>query len=207
MLNLKKVKKNNLPNEVLKTLAREIQASMKSLAQIHLQFPESNDTFQYPSLSMTFGDPEFTPENCPYQVSEDPDNLTPVDTQNPTTLPKNRTLYVDGYYEFPIQVDIWATSKKERLDLLQEFEKMFRKQFPIFGITAELKDYYNILCRYEYSGYNFADDGELTSQTKEWRVKIDVIAHCDSIHAVDESLMREFEVGDENINDDVSIIE
>jgi len=187
----------SITKEVLKHLADHLKKEMPELRQILLDFPEANKSLVYPSVSLFVQAPEYTPEMNPYLHNF-------VDISQPMA-PKHKVRYVSGEYDWKIQADIWCQYKEERHRLYDQFYKAFNSQFPTLGLTLEMKDYFEVLCRYDMIGFNYGDDGELSSQTKEWRVKIDIIGHCKAIIERTESIIETTELDVTNINDEIII--
>jgi len=68
-----------------------------------------------------------------------------------------------------------------------------------------MEQYHGIICRYDFEDLNFDDDNEVSSQTKEWRVKIDLLALCKAIHTREEFAILDTEIDDQYINETVQI--
>lgn len=191
-------KTSDLSKEVIFSLGKFLKSKMPSLVRVYAQFPESNMEIAYPSMTITMGEPRFTPENCPYVVAKEGFVRGSTST----------VLYVWGYYDYNLQLDIWCRTKEERHRLIGEFEQAIFDDNHVVGITTTLENYYESLCRYDYEGYNNSEDSEISSQTKEWRVKIDMLAHCDAIAAKKEHLINNVAIVDdldENISEYVII--
>lgn len=183
--------------DVLVQLGKHLKKEMPDLKQVLLDFPEANKTLMYPSISLFVQSPDYVPEMNPYVASE-------VDISQ-FEAPKAKYRYVTGSYDWKIQADIWCQNKEQRHRLYDQFYKAFNSQFPTLGLTLELEDYFGVLCRYDMVGFNYGDDGELSSQTKEWRVKIDLIGHCKAILEQTQSRIESTSVDVENVNDNVII--
>ncbi len=188
--------KEAVSREIVYEFGKYLKKYIPAICAVYPEFPESNMELEYPAASLIGGNVAFRPEMNVYELSA---------TQDRFALEQ---LYVWGDYEWPLQLDIWCSSKEERWRILNEFEKLMMRQFMdncTIGVTLNLENYYNTHTRYDYEGYNFADDAEETSQRKEWRVKISLLAHCKAIHSQKEFAMANFELDTEQISETVVI--
>lgn len=175
-------KPNSVTEEVVKRLAVFLKSAMPDLKQILEEFPEASENLDYPSISIFAGEPTHRPQ-APVLVHQD-DVVAPA---------KIKTKYIVGEYEWKFQIDLWASSKKQRHDLYQKFYDAFSNRWPIMGLSLTLSEYHDVICSYDITGYRF-DDSEAGSQRKEWRAKIAVMANCDAIKARDEFAILQTEV-------------
>jgi hypothetical protein len=109
--------------------------------------------------------------------------------------------YQIGEYEFPLQVDIWARTKEERFRLEDEFLNAFSADFPIHGLSLVLERYHDVNCKYDMIDTFTYPDDEGSSQRREWRAKIDLVANCKAIHELDEFAMVTTEIESEIYED------
>lgn len=180
--------KEEVTREIMYEIGLFLKKNMPSLKQVLIGFPESNVTLNVPSMTITMQDPGYQPEVQPYEWKQK------TQPKPGATDAKYQYLYVYGEYNAALQLDIWTANKEERYRLLDQFKKAMLKNWPDLSIILPMANYYDVLCRYDFENYNIQDDGELTSQTKEWRVKIDLLAHCKAVHSVEEFAIIETEV-------------
>lgn len=186
--------KEDINREVITRLGDHLKAGMPSIRQVIHNFPEANQTLNYPCLSIFSNAPTFVPEHGAYEYQG---------TQK--SAAKYEYLYVVGQYDWTIQIDIWCQSKEQRYQLYDQFFRAFNSQFPVMGLTLTMKEYYEILCRYDMTGLNYEPDGEASSQRKEWRVKIDLLGSCKAVVDREEFAILTTEIDTENINETVEI--
>jgi len=96
---------------------------------------------------------------------------------------KVAALFGVGQYDIDVQVDIWTPYKANRAVLYKKFSEAVDEEFLTTdngssGLSLTLANYFDTIARYEIVGYNFPDD-ERSSQTDEWRVKVDLKVHFD----------------------------
>jgi hypothetical protein len=172
----------SVSEEIIKKIGDYLGARMPTLEQIIYEFPTANTQLKYPSLSIIqVGDADYAPEMNPY-----------IHSQGSIINHKADIRYVVGKYDFKLQLDIWCRNKKERNDLYQEFFKAFNSQFPKMGLSLNFTDYYNIICRYDMISF-MKEDSEVTSQTREWRIKIRLLANCDALLEKNEYIVESLE--------------
>lgn len=86
------------------------------------------------------------------------------------------------------------------------FENLFKALNPDIeppGLTLTLKNYYGVLARYDFVGFQFEDE-EITAQRQEWRAKLDVLGHHKAIRDRDDFAIKTIDPGLE-VTDTVSI--
>lgn len=186
----------SVSKEVLKRLGIHLKAQVSELQEVLEDFPESNVQLKYPALSIFTGAPDHRPF-APYLLSK-----TDPDVNNQSIIK-----YVVGDYEFRLQLDLWCRSKVERHKLYEKVYLAFTTQFPVMGLSLNLTDYHNTICRYDLVSYDFEEDNEAGSQRKEWRAKMGLVAHCKAIKEVTQYVMQTFEVDDQNITENQAIPE
>lgn len=168
--------------EVVRRLGNHLKSLMPELAQVVEEFPESNQQLKYPCLSIiTAGDPTHTP--C------DPYLLRKKDAISN----KASVLYVSGSYDLTLQLDFWAASKEQRSKIYDSFYKAFNSQWPVMGLSLILENYYNTIGRYDLTSYRF-NDGEESSQRKEWRAKVKIIVTAKAVLERKEFIIAETEL-------------
>lgn len=176
----------SVTEELIKRIGEHLKDNMPNLSDVLYEFPESNIEIDYPSLSIIqAGDLDYTPEMTPYPYVEI--------GSGDITASKADVRYVVGQYNGVLQLDLWCRNKEERDDLYEEFFQAFNSQFPVLGLTLSLTDYHSALCRYDLRGSS-KEDSEISSQRKEWRVRIDVMFNCKAILEKEEFIVEETEV-------------
>jgi hypothetical protein len=157
---------------IIETLADYIGTELPELSILE-EFPNHNDQLTYPALSIiTVGDVGYRP----YSSKELLDSS--VDPDNPSTNDIN--VYAIGHYDLNIQLDIWASNKEQRAEYYEKVMNVLDKQLidddMPSGLSLPLKDYYNIIARYDHTGYNYVD-GEDSANRTEWRAKIKILGN------------------------------
>jgi hypothetical protein len=97
---------------------------------------------------------------------------------------KVAALYRTGKFDLTLQVDIWSPYKVKRNELFKLFHDTLNKEFAEgdsrpTGLSLQLAGYYNVIARYDITGYNFPDS-ERGSQEDDWRAVIDLQVHFDT---------------------------
>lgn len=189
-------------DEVIFRLAEEVRARVPEIKQVLEEWPNANQELQYPALSiLSATNVQQTPCH-PYLLE-----VGTIDAQN-----KSINKWIVGNFDWKLQLDVWCGNKPERNTMHEAIStKLFVGQFldsinEITGISLQLLNYHNILCRYDLVGYRF-DDSEAGSQRQEWRIKMDVLAHCKQIVEKEEFQIVETEITDEFINTDIVVVE
>lgn len=154
---------------IVNQLATYLQSAMPELAQVLEDWPAASQVLKYPSLTIFSNKPTLM-NLMPYELSR-----SAPDLQNRTVVK-----WIVGEYDFKLQLDLWAASKKERNDLYDLFFQKFNRDINPMGLGLQLEKYHGIWCRYDMTGYSF-EDGEAASQRREWRAKIDIVANCRAI--------------------------
>lgn len=176
----------------LKALVREfgdyLRSNMPSVQEVLEDFPEASAELRFPAVSIFSRTPEFSPELSPYVVGMS----TPVD--NRATVKR-----VVGSWDLAMQVDLWCGYKDERFKLFDEFFAAMTKQVTPNGLSLQLAEYHGTWARYDMTGHTF-DDSEAGSQRGEWRVRIDVSAHCRGIIEREEFIIQTIETNLETPN-------
>jgi hypothetical protein len=175
-------------------IGKFLKENMPSLRAVYNEWPSNNVSLETPSISILTTDPGFQPDIVPY-----------IHEKGPIEGARYEVLYVYGEYNASLQLDLWCKNKEERYRLLDEFKKAMLAQWPERSILLNLENYHNILCRYDFEEYNFNTDNEESSQTNEWRVRIDMLAHCKAIHTQEEFAILQTEINDSDINEIVGI--
>lgn len=159
---------------ILKELGDHLATGMPILKDVLLDWPDANRDLEYPTLSITTNSPSFLPL-MPYEISaEDPD------VEN-----KIKTLNVTGQYEWDLQLDFWTGTKPERHSIYAQFVAAFNSQY-ISGaredvaLALALQEYHGIFATYDQTNYSFPD-GEDSSQRREWRLKVNILANTKQV--------------------------
>lgn len=174
--------------EVLNRLAEYLKTQM-ALAQVHLEWPTGNVELKYPALSIFPGKVDFTPQ----PASEH--------TVTPGSGVRGEVLWYVGDFDFRLQLDLWCGSKEARAQLYESLFQAFHSMLPISGLSLSLTEYHDIFCRYTLTGHEMMD-GEEQAQRKEWRLKADVLAHCEAVVRRTENLIKSGEVTFDSYNED-----
>lgn len=154
---------------VLSALGAHLKANMPSLQQVLLDFPDAGTVLKMPSLTIFSGaSPAFMPL--------DPYPLEQGDTVNHRALVKR----VVGEYDLNLQLDLWCPNKLTRSKLWEEFFKAFNPEVSPMGLSLQLMDYHEIWCRYDLTGYDLGDSEE-SSQSGQWRARINVLANTRAV--------------------------
>lgn len=159
---------------ILKELGDHLGKRMSVLKDVLLDWPDANEVLNYPTLSITTNTPTFLPL-MPYQLS----------AEDPKANNKIRTLNVTGQYEWNLQLDFWTGTKPERHSIYSQFVAAFNSQY-ISGeredvaLALALKDYHGIFAIYDQTNYSFPDSEE-SSQRREWRLKVNVLANTKQV--------------------------
>jgi hypothetical protein len=161
---------------------------MPSVREVLEDFPEASAELLVPAVSVFSRSPVFVPELSPYVVA------TSAVTNNRSTVKK-----VVGAWDFKLQVDIWCGYKEERFTLFNEFFAAMTNQVTPNGVSLQLGSYHDTWARYDMEGHAF-EDSEMGSQRGEWRVRIDVSAHCRAILEREEFIIQTIETNLETPN-------
>lgn len=161
--------KRNCVKAVLSALTAHLRANMPNVAEFSEEFPSANVALKYPMVTITTGNPVFTP-------------LEPtVLFQGPTGLDnKAQVQRIVGMYDLQMQVDIWCRNKVERINMFEEFFQAFNQEIDPMGLSLKLDDYFGVFCRYDSIGHDLAD-GEQASQTDEWRARINLLVNTRAV--------------------------
>jgi hypothetical protein len=149
--------------EVVERLAAFLDAKIPSLAQVLSDFPEANTVLKYPAISISHGPATFT-----YAIPT-------VYAQGVPASNAADVKYDVGWFDWSLQIDLWERTKEQRYDLFEEFFSAFHDAVPSTGINLTLTQYHNVICNYFMQSHAF-EDGEVSSQRKEWRARINVAA-------------------------------
>jgi len=167
--------------EIGAALGDELDRLVPKFKQVLNQFPESNRKLKYPSMSIFAVDTPITPvPRYEHEIGplneEDPDNKFSINK------------YVTGKLDGKLQLDLWAQSKEQRGEMVNLVQEAFESQETTSGLTITLKNYHDILSRFDLVGVSFPDSEE-SSQRKEWRAKLDVLVNCKTITAKKQSVI------------------
>lgn len=153
---------------MIEALGKHLKNEVPRLEAVHFDWPEPNQILKFPSITLMTLAPTFNNE-MPYVLS------LGVELNN-----KSDNLYVVGNYEYKLQLDLWCRSKQERFLAYSEIFKALNPTIAPMGLSLQLKDYYDLWCRYDFVGHSF-EDGEIGSQRNEWRVKLNLLANCKAV--------------------------
>lgn len=182
-----KTRNFSVTKEVVKQFADFLKKNVRILKDVKEDWPSASQKLRYPSATIFTNIPEYEPL-FPYP-------LVPFDPNIVLTKPEIKVKYVVGQYDWSLQLDLWTGNKFNRHDLYEEVFQAFHKQIrkignfnsrvPQTGLILTLDDYFKIPCIYTWAGYNF-EDSEISSQRREWRVKIDILANTKAIVETDD---------------------
>lgn len=174
-------KVESVTKEVLEALGAFLDDAIPDLRQILYDFPESNRNLQYPSASI-------------FVVGSELQNLHPyVFSQGSVSNSKADVKWVIGQYDWSIQLDLWERTKEERHDLYEKLILAFNQTPPNTGVHLPLENYHNVVCSYTITNYSI-EDSEASSQRKEWRATVDIVANCKAVVEKSEFIIEESEV-------------
>lgn len=159
------------------SIGKHLEENMPRLEQVLFEFPGPNLKLKYPSLTVTSGNPAFSPLD-PYLLS-----------QGETDNHKASVKRVVGRYDLNMQLDFWARNKEERYILLEEFFVAFNSQVEPMGLSLQLEDYHDLWCRFSMDGYTL-EDGEVSSQRGEWRARVAILANTMAVIEKDEFIIE-----------------
>lgn len=168
----------SVTREVLEQLGKHLDDQIPELNQIIYDFPESNIKLKYPAISMLVTNDDYVNE-MPYILK-----------QGELSGYKKDIYYVLGQHNWSIQLDLWERSKEERHDLFERFMMGFNSSLPNPGLNLTLKNYHGISCSYTMTNYSL-EDSEVSSQRKEWRAIINIVANCKSVLSKREYIITE----------------
>lgn len=168
---------DSVSKELVFRLAKHLQAYVPGLTQVNDEWPAANVALKYPVITLLTKQPKYDPFS-PYPV-------TKHDTEAELENIKNEVKYVVGAWEWPIQLDLWCSTKAQRNEFFEKVHKAFHRNMSAPGITATMENYHNALARYDLAGFQYQDE-EISAQRTEWRVTMDVLAQCKAIVSKDE---------------------
>lgn len=165
--------KTAVVDELIAFLKRELPG----IGSTSSEWPEPGQAIVYPALAViTRGDAIFTPQKKREDLSARGD-----DYEVSPGKPRIATRYVVGRWEIPLQIHLWAVSKIERtkLDMLMVVALNAREGG---GLALRLKQSFGewATITMQKARYN---DTEESTQRKEWRVIVDVVADCNALVA------------------------
>lgn len=178
-------KSKSLTKELLVELGKLIAAYIPELkGAIYAGWPESNKELKLPSISMIYdGNPLVNPKINFDLIRE---------------VVTNEYLYGIADLEANLQLDLWASNKEERHKIVEKLMVLFNlaKLEYKAGLSATLKDYYDVGAIYSLRSINL-DDSEQQAMTKEWRARLIVSASSIVVHKVRQSAIIEHEIEDD----------
>ena len=168
---------------IVDELAQYIEAAIPSIGEVIRHFPDPNTALRIPSISIHGFAPEFAPELSPW-----PYNKAALDATTEEQI-SNAVKWVTGEWQLRLQVDIWAGSHAERHSIFEQFFQALAAQFPVMGLSLGLSEYHNVIARYDFVGADFTDTEEQI-QRREYRTRVDLLAHCAAITERYEDLIK-----------------
>jgi hypothetical protein len=183
----------------IKSLAKYLKEELPNV-QILDDWPDPKVTLAMPTISIiAVGKRDYT-HHFPqfWKKSVNPENANLDDV-----------VYRVGQYDFTLQLDLWCEYKAQRGELYElvhdALNKEFLNQDRPAGLSLVLDDYYDLIARFDQSGYTYLDSEE-NSQRSEWRVKIDVLVNHSKLTVKTQSRIAEITVT-EQIADTVNVEE
>lgn len=159
--------------EIGRALGEKLDDLVPKIRQVTNEFPGRSTKLKYPALSVFANDPDITPMQRYIHEQGVKNDTNPDDIYSINK-------YVTAKLDFTLQLDLWCRSKEERSMMVNLLQDAFEEEETTSGITLTLKNYHDIIARYDLVGIGY-EDSEIASQRKEWRAKIDVIANCKKI--------------------------
>ena len=170
---------------VVKYLAEHLKKSMPSIVEVKTNFPAAGEALNFPALTVFVRTPQLR-MTAPYTITK----TSPGDDLTTTVA---RCI---GYYDFTLQIDMWASNKPTREKLQEELISVFNPTIDTCGLALLMTDYYEQYCAYSLGDdLEFVEDEE-SSQRGEWRIRATVLANC---RAVKEHLAYVMETIENNI--------
>lgn len=164
---------------VISALVTHLQAQIAGVGAVYPDWPNKNENIVFPAVSVLAREPRF--QRCsPYlhrQGTVDEDTNQAVNE------------YVIGAYTLPVQVDIWARSKKERATFVDRFIAAVQPVTPV-GLVLTLADYYSLKANTTMLGYRWLDD-EKTPSTQEWRCVVEMEIDCKAIRTTTDYIITQ----------------
>jgi hypothetical protein len=177
----------------MKALAAHIVSLMPELTDVMNEWPEANESLEYPVLSMIQGNPQYS-NMIPEFVSK-----TDLDAEKKTV-----SKWVVGMWDWKVQLDLWCGNKEERSTLS---EKLFDIMNPDTvhadgvknGLRLQLSNYHDVWVEFDISDQKVEDD-EIGSQRREWRMQFTLLGNVNRI-------IERTDYGMETIENNVSIVD
>jgi hypothetical protein len=160
-------------------LARYLLREIPELKEVLEDFPQAHEELQIPSMSIFTGVPVIRPV------------ASHLFSKGPLVGVKALCKYVTAIHDYRLQLDIWAGSKKERLELFDRLQVAMNPDVHPMAVNLRMDDYHGMWVQYAIEGYTFSPDGPLASSRNEWRVKVDVRANTRAIREVEEFIITE----------------
>lgn len=168
-------------------LGEFLKRTVADLREVHLEWPDATQELDLPCASIMVGPGQFSPEANPYPLNAAELGASAYATKSMDVQ------YVVGWFDFTMQLDIWTGSKFDRDRLLANLQNAFASQFPVHGLSLQLSQYYDVWARYDMGTFEFVND-EASAQRREWRTKLDVLAHCKKIYVAKQNLIKDGEI-------------
>lgn len=182
-----------ITKSVVKALTDSLKAKMPSIVKAYEDFPNQSQPLEFPSFSVFTQQPKFNAIS-PYVLRK---IAIPENTEG-----KFEIIKCVGNYDFDIQLDIWCESKYQRAQIYEQYFAAFHSVYPTMGLNAKMNGYFDEYISFVQTNLKFIDDGEMSSQRNEWRIKIDILGSCRAIVRTMEHLMETIE-NNVSINDNL----
>jgi len=177
--------KESLSEQVIETLADFLKVQMPILREVYEDFPNPDERIKVPSASILTLNPVFEAEKNPFEIE------IPVPDSNNEFEIK----WVVGNYQFPLQLDLWGASKKERHELFEDAFFALNQNVEPQGINLKMNGYFGLTAHYFITNYRLSDT-EGASQRRERRATIEMTA--DTLGVVEK---KEFAIVSTMVND------
>lgn len=175
----------SVSEEVVSALGKFMRQEVPQLREVYDDWPDPNQRLVLPSVSILTLAPTFNPHN--ERVLQDTE---PVNFQSDVA-------WLVGSYEFPLQVDLWASNKKERNELYERLFVAINFRAAPMGLDLKLDGYFNQMCHYHILGYDL-NDSEIASQRRERRARISMRADVNAIVKRREFVIEQLTVNEDN---------
>jgi hypothetical protein len=172
---------------LIRSLANYLKGEMGAIPVIE-NWPDPKVEMELPVISvMVVGNPIYT-HKFPSQFITFPDEEKAGNVREITEI---------GYYDYKIQIDIWAEYQAQRDELYELVHQALNKDFyekdaPL-GLSLILDDYHNAIARVDQVGYANMDNGD-NSQRQEWRIKIDCAVNFPKLAEKSMPVMNEMNI-------------
>jgi hypothetical protein len=172
-------------------LSKYLLDQITKLRRVYREWPNPSIDLDIPSCSIFSTQQNVTPQRNSEISAED---ITGEGI-------KQRFLYLAGYLDFVLQLDLWSDNKEERNDLAAEIFDAFHPEIGRdSGLSLTLEEYHNTVCRYELQQAQIQDTEDSATRS-EWRYRFDLRCHCDLLIQKDGFKVDSIQLEDSEITD------